>query len=66
MKLTKISVDTQRVQDVLFSHGTTFEHPVNLEKFAIEILSCCKTVEIQNDSNLQKSATFEVSFSDGN
>ena len=66
MKLTKISVDTQRVQDILFNHGTTFEHPVDLEKFAIEILACCKTVEIQNESDLQKNATFEVSFSDGN
>jgi len=66
MKLTKITVDTQKVQDILFSHGTTFEHPVNLDKFAIEIMSCCKTVEILDNSEFQKSATFEVSFSDGN
>ena len=66
MKITKITVDTQKVQDVLFSHGTTFEHPVNLEKLAIEIMSCCKTIDILDNSEFQKNAAFEVSFSDGN
>lgn len=66
MKLTKITVDTQKVQDILFSHGTTFEHPVNLYDFAIGIMSCCKTVDILDNSEFQKNAEFEVSYSTGN
>lgn len=66
MKLTKISVDTQRVQDILFNHGTTFEHPVDLEKFAIEIFASCRVVQILESNQLKPDATFEVSFSDGN
>ena len=66
MKLTKISVDTQRVQDILFNYGTTFKRPVDLEKFAIEIFTNCKVVQIQDTNQLKPDASFEVSFSDAN
>lgn len=66
MKLTKISVDTQRVQEILFNYGTTFERPVDLEKLAIEIYTSCQVVQILDVNQLKSDATFEVSFSDGN
>ncbi len=66
MKLTKITVDTQQVQNILFNYGTTFERPVNLEKLAIEIYSSCKVIDITDNSEFQKNASFEVSYTNGN
>lgn len=66
MKLTKIAVDTERVQDILYNYGTTFERPVDIEKLAIEIFASCRVVQILESNQLKPDATFEVSFSDGN
>ena len=66
MKFTKISIDTEKVQDILFNYGATFENPVDIEKFSIEIFSSCKVIQIMDNSEFAESASFEVSYSGGN
>lgn len=55
-----ISVDRERVIEILQRFGTTFEYPVNIEEFAKEISACCVNV------NFSSSESLAVSFSDGN
>lgn len=66
MKLTQITVDKDKVAEILANYKTCFESPICIEKLAIEIFSSCKVVEITDNTEFQKNASFEVSYSDGN
>jgi hypothetical protein len=61
MTIYSTTVDTAKVQKILENYGSTFERPVDLEKFAKEISACCVNITYGTTS-----PTFEVSFTNSN
>jgi hypothetical protein len=55
-----VSVDRDKVIEILQKFGTTFEYPVNIEEFAKEISACCVKV------NFTSSESLAVSISNSN
>jgi len=53
MMITQTIVNVEKVQEIL-------------EKLAIEIYSSCKVIDITDNSEFQKNASFEVSYTNGN
>ena len=66
MNIITTNVDTSMVQKILEKYGSTFEYPVNLEKFAKEISSCCTTTILNAAQSSNSTPAFEVSFSNAN